>query len=567
MAYKTPNPVQKISGYVEQGSATVTTTNNQTVKVPKTYAGARIEFFHAGTNAHARFYDEDGNDLETTFIQSNLDGFYSFHAETGHYYLKFIDPASPPEEPVEVAARKDIKVESRTYNVRDYGAKGDAMTDDTQAIQAALAAMIVANFEGQTNGVGTLFFPSGRYLVNTENDGFFDLPSGIIIQGTAGPVTGAAASNCQIILTSEDSKLFRIRTNRSKITIRDIGLTATLGIDSRNIAIDAREDVINQNTYNIEFNNVTIWNYWRGISIESAHITDPHTGTLEEWDITNVKIDHCTISDSLTCIYINSQNSDFIKITDSRIGAEPAGFGIYLEKVGIITIDNVLGAGATDQTPQHNPISDTFIFITAGHGTVTVTGCECEGFMNSMQIVPLNVGNFSWPILLLNNTFGNPVRLNSQCEFISIGNRYAADTVQCNAQASATIYSLGDVLRDLDKPPEVGEFELNQGLSRLASRANQYRVDFQRPARFGGKAGLIADRLENVSLAIAPLNDNAGEAQTQLALCNSEGKPLFNVRADASYLYFEDERSHQLIMRLDRAGNLAIHGHLSEGGI
>src|SRR6266566_1054200 len=48
-----------------------------------------------------------------------------------------------------------------TFNVRDFGAKGDGATDDGPAINAALRAAI-ASGEG-----ASLLFPSGRYRLAT----------------------------------------------------------------------------------------------------------------------------------------------------------------------------------------------------------------------------------------------------------------------------------------------------------------------------------------------------------------------------------------------------------------
>lgn len=52
------------------------------------------------------------------------------------------------------------------FNVKDFGAKGDGTTNDTAAINAAIAAMpSIANSWG--NGAsGILYFPAGRYLTN-----------------------------------------------------------------------------------------------------------------------------------------------------------------------------------------------------------------------------------------------------------------------------------------------------------------------------------------------------------------------------------------------------------------
>jgi len=49
-----------------------------------------------------------------------------------------------------------------TYNVRDYGATGDGVTDDSTAVQAAITAC--------ASGEGTIYFPPGTYLCNSTLD-------------------------------------------------------------------------------------------------------------------------------------------------------------------------------------------------------------------------------------------------------------------------------------------------------------------------------------------------------------------------------------------------------------
>ena len=48
------------------------------------------------------------------------------------------------------------------FNVKDYGATGTGVSDDTVAVQAALSAC-------QSAGSGTVYFPSGTYLLNSYN--------------------------------------------------------------------------------------------------------------------------------------------------------------------------------------------------------------------------------------------------------------------------------------------------------------------------------------------------------------------------------------------------------------
>ncbi len=556
MAYKTPNPVQKIQGFVETGSESVTTSKREIVRVPTTLPLATVQLFLAGTNLHGRFYNGDGEDLEVDSINADVNGFYSFFAETGRYTLKFFDPVNSKEE---VAPAKELKIESRTFNVHDYGARGDGMSDDTVAIQAALKAMMDANPSNEVVGVGTLFFPSGRYMVSRQvfpSYHIFDLPSGLIIQGTAGPYSGIGKSNCQIVLTSPDCRLFHIGTSRHKIIFRDIAVTTEVENNADTIAVDLRasEDVATTFSSGIEFENVTIWNFDRGISIEGSN-----TVTKLEWDITGVRINHCNITECQYSIYVNSQNCSFMRILDTRIGAINGGFGIYMERVGIITIDSILGAGQ----PTHEAPSDTFIYITKVRGTVTIINCECEGFSYSVRVEPPEFGNISWPILLLNCAFGPKVLINSQCDIVSVGTRYLPGTFECSAGAQdAMIFSFGDVIIGLDKVPrEEIDFEINNDSSRMA-RANRYRVDFQRPTRIGGAGGQPARNQQviehNPALAVAPFDSDG----TQITLCNPAGDKLFNLRADSDNIYFEDARTKAgtKLMSLDVNGNLTVKG-------
>ena len=46
---------------------------------------------------------------------------------------------------------------SKTYNVKDFGAKGDGLNIDSKAINDAIT-------EAAKNGGGTVFIPAGDYL-------------------------------------------------------------------------------------------------------------------------------------------------------------------------------------------------------------------------------------------------------------------------------------------------------------------------------------------------------------------------------------------------------------------
>lgn len=87
-------------------------------------------------------------------------------------------------------------------NVKDpaYGATGDGVTDDSAAIQAALTA-------GTTSG-GTVFFPSGTYLVNTPLT--VDTGTSWAHYGPRCSLKGAGSANTRILCTAASKLLLSI---------------------------------------------------------------------------------------------------------------------------------------------------------------------------------------------------------------------------------------------------------------------------------------------------------------------------------------------------------------------
>lgn len=63
----------------------------------------------------------------------------------------------PEGSKLSVATEVVFPVESRVVNVRNFGAKGDGVTDDTAAIQAAIA---------NPSGTSLIYFPNGTYVVS-----------------------------------------------------------------------------------------------------------------------------------------------------------------------------------------------------------------------------------------------------------------------------------------------------------------------------------------------------------------------------------------------------------------
>lgn len=95
------------------------------------------------------------------------------------------------------------------FNVNDYGAKGDGITDDTQAIQKAIDAAAAA-------GGGQVYLAGGTYIVSGDgkaNDGALQIKSDVTLAGAGAGVTtlkladGSAHNVNGIVRTAADDSV------------------------------------------------------------------------------------------------------------------------------------------------------------------------------------------------------------------------------------------------------------------------------------------------------------------------------------------------------------------------
>ncbi|WP_183558386.1 glycosyl hydrolase family 28-related protein [Mucilaginibacter sp. SP1R1] len=89
------------------------------------------------------------------------------------------------------AATANTTIAKSSVNVRDQGAKGDGVTDDTKAIQNAISF-------AKAHGLSNVYFPDGNYLIGQlgNKSGIIKLANGIGLQGNG-------AATCHINLTGK----------------------------------------------------------------------------------------------------------------------------------------------------------------------------------------------------------------------------------------------------------------------------------------------------------------------------------------------------------------------------
>lgn len=94
---------------------------------------------------------------------------------------------------------------AKIYNVRDYGAIGDGLTDDTAAIQSAISA---------ASGGGMVFMPEGNYIV--DPDVSLNMTSDIILAGVGRQTILKIKNNSNVL-----DNLIKVE-NADGVVIRDL---------------------------------------------------------------------------------------------------------------------------------------------------------------------------------------------------------------------------------------------------------------------------------------------------------------------------------------------------------
>lgn len=99
------------------------------------------------------------------------------------------------------------------FNVKDYGATGDGVADDTAEIEATIDAAALA-------GRGTVFFPAGIYNTTGGHD----------LSGLHGlRILGSGIGSTVLKITHATNDLFRSTTETHDLTIQDFSVTSPAG--------------------------------------------------------------------------------------------------------------------------------------------------------------------------------------------------------------------------------------------------------------------------------------------------------------------------------------------------
>lgn len=314
------------------------------------------------------------------------------------------------------------------FNIRDFGAAGDGMTDDTAAFKSAMAAI------GSNNG-GTLTIPDGDYVITSS----VTVPSGIIIQGTNGLHSLAATSNitrknpARLRLKRAGTALLRVGECTEHVTLRDLELYSDSSDGTSGIEMMGAWNT----SQGFNFDRVSFSNFNRGIHAYGL----PQTNL--NWQIDYIKVNACRfVMNRDAGIWVNARNTDW-KITGSfftnpKRGPGQAANSMHFERVGLVLIEDTFGGGFP------GALGGTFIDI-LDSGPTTIIGSQTEAMTNSIVFNEVNnplAGDYTFPITIVNSIFGDPIVFKGRRTLVSTGSYYLGNTFRTDDRLR--VYSTGD---------------------------------------------------------------------------------------------------------------------------
>lgn len=301
---------------------------------------------------------------------------------------------------------------SESINVKQFGARGNGISNDTQAFQnAASVAGSLVNVYSYVSGI-RIKIPNGTYIISDQ----ITLQSGTSFEGT----NGADRGNCSIYLTANSKNLFFIGENKKWITIKNVYLgslnPATSVVSTGTVGIKAEGNYPNSSFY-IRIEGVIFEQFNKGIYINGLSFPG-------QWQCDNWVVDQCVFSLCGTGIHVNTQNFDYSRIANCGFGIGANQVGVFLERSGSCSFYDCAAGGSPGSQP-------TAIFCKADISGITKF-VSCQGEQMGEFYKQFNTSGYT-----LYTSF-------EDCTFDNVNIRLDVNTTTCfqNCRFQANILGL-----------------------------------------------------------------------------------------------------------------------------
>lgn len=235
-------------------------------------------------------------------------------------------------------------------NVKDYGAVGNGITNDTTSITNAIAALPASG--------GLLYFPPGTYLTN----GGFTLGVPCTVLGAGHGFYAMGEQISAVLCNSATAYLF---TCTDDVVFRDISMAnVAVSTPSTGAGIRATSANVNQR---VDFYNIDIEGFYINVDIEvgCAWVMD---GCCFKDDVKyGIKIQNTVNNDAGDWSIDNTVLSNSIYNSDAAIRIESSGGG----KLTNIKVNGASGSAAYNHGIDITPSSAT-------SGNVQISNCSIE---------------------------------------------------------------------------------------------------------------------------------------------------------------------------------------------
>lgn len=282
---------------------------------------------------------------------------------------------------------------SETVSVKDFGAVGNGVTDDTIAIQNAL-----------NSGASEIIIPNGSYLIDCSGGTGLTAPANITIRGS-GKLLGSRTSGAvvNVLLLGANNKLYDIsimpfqtdssRVDNTSLTTQDADSNASFSYNSYLIGLGLSSNCI--------VKNVGVYNLWRGIGASGANnllVDGCTTYQIGEWHTQFYNCRYVQFVNNTAeyggasggCAFSSSKyltiNNNYLKVVGTGInpgGASAVGFNVENVTITgntIIARDCInLENGAINFTVTGNNIRILTDYNLAGNNGVGISNTSSSG--------------------------------------------------------------------------------------------------------------------------------------------------------------------------------------------
>ncbi|CAB4120955.1 Pectate lyase superfamily protein [uncultured Caudovirales phage] len=252
-----------------------------------------------------------------------------------------------------------------TLNVKDYGAIGNGLADDTAAIQATIGAANIL-----PNGAN-IYFPPGTYIVSAS----INFPTtGSTLLKVSGDGDSSVIQRASTFLSGS---LFIAATTSNKLEICGLKFVNSYAVTS-----GASIHINNRSFVNIH--DITIWDGWDGILIDGTESTSIIIDSISCYQASNIQYNSIiTINGHVANILIN--NSILSAQNGLTLGTQIT-YGIRILGCDGIQVSNCFIAAKTGISVEGNN-GNTLNFL-------YVNNCIVDGCANTgVQLIGVSTAN------------------------------------------------------------------------------------------------------------------------------------------------------------------------------